>query len=102
MEVLTVNVDGCPTTAPNVFTPNGDGVNDLFTFTSEGMQSLHCRIYNRWGNLIYEWNDVLQGWDGTNMHNGKLVSDGVYYYIADVEDATGEVHQLHGFIQVLQ
>ena len=99
---LNIMVDECPVTIPNVFTPNGDGVNDIFTFHSEGMQGLQCKIFNRWGNLIYEWDGITGGWNGTNMHNGEKVSDGVYYYIADIEDLGGTVHREHGFIQVLQ
>lgn len=99
---VNITVDECDITVPNVFTPNGDGINDLFSFHSDGMNGLHCKIFNRWGNLIYEWNDILGGWDGTNMHNGKLVSDGVYYYIADIEDLSGNIRREHGFVQVLQ
>jgi gliding motility-associated-like protein len=55
---------------PNAFTPDGDGINDLF---GEGV---HLTIFNRWGLLVYEG---TTGWDGT--HNGRNVSPGTYYYI---------------------
>jgi hypothetical protein len=45
---------------------------------------------------------VLGGWDGTNMYNGKKVSDGTYYYIADIVDLNDKVSEEHGFIQVFQ
>jgi len=55
---------------PNAFTPDGDGINDLFG------AGLHLTIFNRWGLLVYEGTN---GWDGT--HNGRNVSPGTYYYI---------------------
>lgn len=64
---------------PNVFTPNNDGVNDLFTpVVFKGMESGNITILNRWGNVIYESNDLSKGWDGTFQN--KPVSDGVYFY----------------------
>lgn len=64
---------------PNVFTPNNDGVNDLFKpVVFKGMESGNMVILNRWGNVIYESNDLSNGWDGTFQN--KPVSDGVYFY----------------------
>lgn len=64
---------------PNVFTPNNDGVNDLFKpVVFKGMESGNMIILNRWGNVIYESNDLSNGWDGTFQN--KPVSDGVYFY----------------------
>lgn len=74
--------DDCDTFyVPNVFTPNGDGLNDIFYFTVPDNECFHARIFNRWGRLMYEWNDAAKGWDGKNQSNGRPVSDGVYYYI---------------------
>lgn len=64
---------------PNVFTPNNDGVNDLFKpVVFKGMESGNMVILNRWGNVVYESNDLSTGWDGTFQN--KPVSDGVYFY----------------------
>jgi len=64
----------CGITIPNVFTPNGDGANDLFVI--EGIERIanSVRIYNRWGNLVFEANNYRNTWDGGD------VSDGTYYY----------------------
>ena len=53
---------------PNTFTPNGDGINELFTFDGVGIKSFRAQIYNRWGEMVYQWNDQspVHGWDGTN------------------------------------
>ena len=65
---------------PNVFTPNGDEVNDIFTVTAIGLKSLDAEIYNRWGQKIYEWHTTNGGWDG-RTESGVLAPDGTYYYI---------------------
>jgi gliding motility-associated-like protein len=64
---------------PNVFTPDKDGVNDIYM---EGMD-LQLQIINRWGQELYRGKD---GWDGT--HNGKKVSAGTYFYIVALPDGT--------------
>lgn len=71
---------------PNVFTPNSDGINDLFLpYQIEQVSSLEIEIYSRWGNLIYRSDNMEQflseGWDGTIQENGQDASEGVYYYI---------------------
>ena len=69
---------------PNVFTPNGDGKNDLFTIKGiEGFRSAEVVFTNRWGNVVYQ-NDRFHrdnSWDGRDMRTGQMVSDGTYFYI---------------------
>jgi gliding motility-associated-like protein len=66
---------------PNVFTPNGDGVNDLFFVKSgQGVSVLKFEIFDRWGEKLY---DGLLGWDGT--YNGKLCEHGVYLYTVELQ-----------------
>ena len=64
---------------PNVFTPNGDGKNDVFYVQTFSVEAFEAVILNRWGRKVYEWNDPEQGWDG--RINGKYASPGTYYYI---------------------
>ncbi len=65
----------------NIFSPDGDGINDEFTFqfVSKSIAEFNCVIVNRWGIKVGEINDINDGWDGTDM-NGDLVADGVYFY----------------------
>ena len=88
---------------PNVFTPNGDGQNDKFfdlsafgiTFTDfEG------KIFNRWGNVVYEWTDN-QGWDGRN-NSGSEVAAGTYFYIMTAIDPSGEPFKKEGTITLMK
>jgi gliding motility-associated-like protein len=59
----------------NVFTPNGDGQNDIFTVPVFGLTDYKVEIFNRWGKKVYEWNDPAAGW------NGEDQPDGVYFYV---------------------
>ncbi|HEU4717250.1 MAG TPA: choice-of-anchor L domain-containing protein [Bacteroidia bacterium] len=86
---------------PNVFTPNGDGTNDFFLITNTGMSSLHCEIYDRWGALIYEWNDPAGYWDG-RTNSGKDAVDGVYYYVVYMTDVTGKNYNETGFVHLIR
>lgn len=64
---------------PNVFTPNGDGINDVFYVQTLSVESFKAVIINRWGNKLYEWTNPEEGWDG--RVNGRYASPGTYYYI---------------------
>jgi len=74
MEDLPINLK-----VPNVFTPNDDLANPLWQISAECIESYKCQIFNRWGNLIFEYDDINSGWDGKTM-NGKDVTEGVYFY----------------------
>ncbi|MFY0643365.1 MAG: gliding motility-associated C-terminal domain-containing protein [Bacteroidia bacterium] len=63
---------------PNAFTPNGDGNNEVFKPVLVNYQNYELRIYNRWGELMFQTTDVNEGWDGTYM--GSPVQQGVYLY----------------------
>lgn len=72
---------------PNAFSPNGDGVNDIFNFESRYVMSVNMKIYNRWGELVYQTTDVDRGWDGTA--NGKPASLGTYIHHTMLTDDMG-------------
>ncbi|MFZ4400682.1 MAG: LamG-like jellyroll fold domain-containing protein [Bacteroidales bacterium] len=64
---------------PNVFTPNGDAINDVFKATTKEISNLQMMIYNRWGSLIFETQDINSGWDG--KYAGGDAQSGVYYWV---------------------
>lgn len=72
---------------PNVFTPNGDGKNDLFVpvkHTYQFVDRISIKIFNRYGELVFETTDPEIRWDGKIKGNNKNASPGVYYYICDI------------------
>jgi gliding motility-associated-like protein len=100
---VVVIIDNCDSIiAPTIFTPNGDGINDLFHFDVQPLRCFHCKIYNRWGKLVYEWDDATGGWDGKIMNTGGLASDGVYYYILDYCTIDKGTKEIVGFMQLLR
>ena len=71
---------------PNSFTPNGDGRNDIFKPKFQGSLQLYTlRIYDRWGDLVFETRDVNQGWVGDKLGSEYYVPDGVYTYVLEYE-----------------
>jgi len=87
---------------PNVFTPNGDGQNDIFKVTVKGATCFHGEIFNRWGVKVYEWNDALGGWDGIIMQTHKIAADGTYYYIINYCDYLGKQGKKDGFLTLIK
>jgi gliding motility-associated-like protein len=98
-------VENCPVyELPNVFTPDGDNINDLFVpFPYRQIESIDLKIYDRWGVLVFETTDPAVRWDGFSKVTGRLCTDGVYYYVCTVN----EIHlsgikrrQLNGFVHI--
>lgn len=74
---------------PNTFTPDGDGSNDVFTpVITEGVDpsDYSFRIYNRWGELIFETSEVNRGWDG--YYQGLIAKDGTYVWQMEFRKST--------------
>lgn len=67
---------------PSAFSPNGDGINDYLQVFGKGIKTIDMRVYNRWGELIYQTKDADMPWDGT--YKGQKCSPGVYAYAVEV------------------
>jgi len=87
----------------NIFTPNGDGVNDVFTFAfkSASISTFHCVIVNRWGVVVNELNAISEGWDG-NDQNGSPVADGIYFYTLEAITDNGTEIKRQGNLQIVR
>ncbi|MGI6339595.1 MAG: gliding motility-associated C-terminal domain-containing protein [Bacteroidales bacterium] len=101
---VMVCVDSCNFyELPNVFTPNGDDINDWFVARTSGLvEKVDMKIFNRNGVLVYQTDNPKINWDGT--YKGRIVSPGVYFYQCDVYERriTGlEMFHLSGFIHVI-
>ncbi|MGZ5283434.1 MAG: T9SS type B sorting domain-containing protein [Bacteroidia bacterium] len=77
----TIDLSACApvTYIPNVFTPNNDGMNDEFRIVGKDMNRSQLLIYNRWGQCIFESNDIWKGWDGKWL--GETCSNDSYFWI---------------------
>ena len=103
-----VCVDNCPIyELPNTFTPNGDQQNDFFKpYPYCFIDRIEIKIFNRWGQLVYETSDPDINWDGTNL-NGEQLAESVYYYSCKVFEqrvagVTERSDILSGFIQLIR
>jgi len=86
---------------PNAFTPNSDGLNDVFKPTGVGMTRLdHFRIFNRYGQVIFESNDPNKGWDGT--YKGVAQNSGNYVWSLKATDRTGKVRSMQGYVLLIR
>jgi gliding motility-associated-like protein len=94
-----INIDNTFTIG-NVFTPNGDGKNDIFSFNCNGCNDYDLEITNRWGQLMYHGNKGSEFWDGTTG-SGEKVSEGTYFYILKIQYGSEE-KLLKGFIQLFR
>jgi gliding motility-associated-like protein len=80
---------------PNAFTPNHDGKNELFMPVAMGIQNFQMTIFDRWGNKIFETNDLEHGWDGAIK--GTRCQEDVYVWKVEFESA-GENHEEHSMV----
>ncbi|HWB63317.1 MAG TPA: PKD domain-containing protein, partial [Chitinophagales bacterium] len=85
---------------PNAFTPNGDGVNDVVKVEGSGIVAITFRIFNRWGEKVFETHDKNVGWDGT--YKGVLQEVEVYTYTVEATMVNGQVIPLKGNITLLK
>ena len=86
---------------PNAFTPNGDGLNDVFFPTPVGIQSTeYFRVFDRFGKLMYQTKAWLQGWDG--KLKGKPASSGTYVWMIKGIDKNGSVIEMKGTVVLLR
>ena len=87
---------------PNAFTPNNDGLNDLFRSATqpENITNFHLLIFDRWGKNIFETKDILNGWDGTIER--KPAPSGVYGYTLTYGILTGETKEMSGTVTLIR
>jgi gliding motility-associated-like protein len=84
---------------PTAFTPNSDGRNEGFAPVGMGIQWYGMKIYDRWGQKLYETINS-QPWDGT--YNGELLPEGVYVAIIQLRDYKMKLHYYKGTVQLLK
>lgn len=87
IDEILINESNCKVFFPSAFTPNNDGLNDVFRIiTLDNLDHFYLSIYNRWGEKVFETNRSTEGWDGRT--NGKLLSHDTYFWICTFSDST--------------
>ncbi|HMO41568.1 MAG TPA: gliding motility-associated C-terminal domain-containing protein [Saprospiraceae bacterium] len=117
-QVLVRNEAGCTATAsaqvvvinlacedpfvfiPDAFTPNGDGVNDVFSVRGRNIDELYFAVYNRWGQLVFETRTLSRGWDGS--YRGQELPPDVYGYYAEVRCFDGSIFRQRGNVTLIR
>jgi gliding motility-associated-like protein len=118
VELIAYGVDGCndtlvvplvvspvDTIIPNVFSPNGDGVNDFFDIFNQKeppTEWFNLVIFDRWGAPVFTTVNPLDRWDGSKGNGGSPVPDGVYYYVIKMKFLKGKVINYAGPVTVLR
>ena len=112
---VVINTFDCPDTSkanirinpetlifvPNAFTPNGDGKNEIFFATAVGIKDFSLKIFNRWGEVMFETNDPSEGWNG--MHpSGKEAVQGVYTWTVFAKGENDKLIEKRGKLSLLR
>lgn len=114
--VVIENLNGCQDTAcqkivvydqpgleiPNVFTPDGDEVNDNFFFPNSAIVEFNCTVFDRWGKQVFTFNNINTVWDGSNENNGKACTDGVYFYMYEGTSSNGTEYKGQGNVNLIR
>lgn len=87
---------------PNVFTPNGDGLNDDFQPKGVGIVKFSMQIFDRWGHQVFKTDDFEKTWDGTTRNGGDIAKEDVYTWKAQVTDVFNKTHDMVGHVSVIR
>jgi gliding motility-associated-like protein len=100
-QVFSVYIEDSSLKLPNAFSPGSSiGSNDEYRVSYKSLVRFKASIFNRWGNLLYQWNDPAKGWDG--RVNGKFVPTGVYFIIVEAKGADGKSYKMTKDINILR
>jgi gliding motility-associated-like protein len=99
--VVIVVEDGLTLEIPNVFTPNGDNANDVFTIHSTGVKEISLQIFNRWGQKLHEFTGPQASWDGL-APNGAKVPEGTYFLFIKATGFDGTEIEKNGTLNLFR
>ena len=98
-DTYTIMIGASDLRIPNAFSPNNDGVNDVWKVGYRSLIEFKCWIFDSKGNRMFEFDDPSSGWDG--KYRGKTVNPGVYYYVIQATGADGKKYKRSGDINIL-
>lgn len=114
VSLQVTNAIGCTNTAytliqgpiilyvPNAFTPNNDGINDVFQVKGNGIMRFNIKIFNRWGEKVYESDDIDEFWDGSHAGGEYYVPNDIYTYVIEVKGFDTDAIERVGHISVMR
>ena len=86
---------------PNAFSPNNDKINDIYKAKEyQNIVEFHAYIFNRWGQKLYEWTKIEEGWDGT--YRGRDVKQGTYFVLVKAKGADGQSYNIRKDVNLLR
>lgn len=97
-----INVGGLLFFAPNAFTPNFDGINDVWLPETTGISEYHIQVFDRWGTIIFESNDPEQAWLGQIRGGDHFAENGLYYYQVKLRNLVDESFDFKGHIVIVR
>jgi gliding motility-associated-like protein len=100
VDYVTVYVEDCASFVPNIFSPNGDGNNDVLYVMSNYIQSMQFSVYNRWGEMVFESKDVNNGWNGE--YKGKACEPSVFVWYLEALLLNGETIKRKGNVTLVR
>lgn len=86
---------------PNSFTVNEDGLNETWNVIGRGVKTFEARIFDRWGEELFFFDNIDKGWNGTRQ-NGNLCQQGVYVYRVLIMDGKGDFHEYIGNVNLIR
>lgn len=98
-ETFSLNIGSSELLIPNAFSPNGDGINDIWKVAYRSLLEFKCWIFDRQGHKIFYFDNPDEGWDGKN--GTKFVNSGVYFYVIEALGADGKKYKKSGDINIL-
>ena len=107
VDTITRSIDVKPENRvffPNAFTPNGDSKHDVFLPKGVylGLKDYQLEIYDRFGGLVFQTNDIYEGWNGTHQNQGSDVPVGVYQYFVRYTEPRGAMQSLQGSVTIIR
>ncbi|MEI6815830.1 MAG: gliding motility-associated C-terminal domain-containing protein [Bacteroidota bacterium] len=103
-KLIAVTIFGldCPVVIPNVFTPNGDGKNEFFKIIADGYNNYSLKIFNRWGQKMFDNNNSEVLWNGKINNTGADAPDGTYFYIFSANDYNEKTVVYKGSVTIIR
>jgi len=93
--VIEVEANSAITVLPNVFTPNGDGINDFCAVKGKNLATFQMKVFNRSGQVIFESQSIDNSWDGKNKF-GENIPTGTYFYLISARGIDGKIYEHTG------